>query len=110
MGCVQEAFATITPEMVTNSKLSLLRLARLCLQMNGDCVYFSFHNPFWRVLYRVSINDCRVQPAMESCQILNVPLSSAINECHIFRLGCWLLTRDKFQLCFTLANINVFII
>jgi hypothetical protein len=60
--------------------------------------------------YRVSINDCRVQPAMESCQILNVPLSSAINECHIFRLGCWLLTRDKFQLCFTLANINVFII
>jgi hypothetical protein len=34
-GCVQEAFATITPEMVTNSELSLLRLARLCLQMNG---------------------------------------------------------------------------
>jgi hypothetical protein len=33
--CVQEAFATITPEMVTNSKLNLLRLARLCLQMNG---------------------------------------------------------------------------
>jgi hypothetical protein len=32
---VQEAFATITPEMVTNSKLNLLRLARLCLQMNG---------------------------------------------------------------------------
>jgi hypothetical protein len=61
-------------------------------------------------IYRVSINDCRVQPAMESCQILNVPLCSAINECHIFRLGCWLLTRDKFQLCFTLANINVFII
>jgi hypothetical protein len=60
--------------------------------------------------YRVSINDCRVQPAMESCQILNVPLCSAINECHIFRLGCWFLTRDKFQLCFTLANINVFII
>jgi hypothetical protein len=52
----------------------------------------------------------RVQPAMETCQILNVPLCSANNECHIFRLGCWLLTRDKFQLCFTLANINVFII
>jgi hypothetical protein len=34
-GCVQEAFATITPEMVTNSKLSLLQLAQLCLQMNG---------------------------------------------------------------------------
>jgi hypothetical protein len=33
--CVQEAFATITSEMVTNSKLSLLRLAWLCLQMNG---------------------------------------------------------------------------
>jgi hypothetical protein len=63
-----------------------------------------------RDLYRVSINDCRVQPAMETCQILNVPLCSANNECHIFRLGCWLLTRDKFQLCFTLANINVFII
>jgi hypothetical protein len=61
-------------------------------------------------LYRVSINDCRVQPAMETCQILNVPLCSANNECHIFRLGCWLLSRDKFQLCFTLANINVFII
>jgi hypothetical protein len=61
-------------------------------------------------IYRVSINDCRVQPAMETCQILNVPLCWANNECHIFRLGCWLLTRDKFQLCFTLANINVFII
>jgi hypothetical protein len=46
---------------------------------------------------------------METCQILNVPLYSANNECHIFRLGCWLLTRDKFQLCFTLANINVHI-
>jgi hypothetical protein len=62
-------------------------------------------------LYRVSINDCRVQPAMETCQILNVPLCSANNECHIFRLGCWLSTRDKFQLCFTpvmylLFNIN----
>jgi hypothetical protein len=54
-------------------------------------------------LYRVSINDCLVQPAMDTCQILNVPLCSANNECHIFRLGCWLLTRDKFQLCFTLA-------
>jgi hypothetical protein len=65
-------------------------------------------------LYMVSINDCRVQPAMETCQILNVPLCSANNECHIFRLGCccWLLTRDKFQLCFAAANINdnVFII
>jgi hypothetical protein len=60
--------------------------------------------------YRVSINDCRVQPAMETCQILNVPLCSANNKCHIFRLGCWLLTRDKFQLCFTPVNINVFII
>jgi hypothetical protein len=45
---------------------------------------------------------------METCQILNVPLYSANNEYHIFRLGCWILTRDKFQLCFTLANINVF--
>jgi hypothetical protein len=35
-GRIQEAFATITPEMVTNSKRSLLRRARLCLQMNGD--------------------------------------------------------------------------
>jgi hypothetical protein len=52
--------------------------------------------------YRVSINDCRVQPAMETCQILNVPLCSANNECHIFRLGCLLLTRDKFQLRFLL--------
>jgi hypothetical protein len=34
-GRIQEAFATITPEMVTNSKRSLLRRARLCLQMNG---------------------------------------------------------------------------
>jgi hypothetical protein len=36
-GRVQETFATITetPEMVTNSKLSLLRRARLYLQMNG---------------------------------------------------------------------------
>jgi hypothetical protein len=56
---------------------------------------------------QVSKNDCRVQPAMETCQILNVPLCSANNECHIFRLSCWLLTRDKFQLCFTPANINV---
>jgi hypothetical protein len=32
---IQEAFATITPEMVTNSKRSLLRRARFCLQMNG---------------------------------------------------------------------------
>jgi hypothetical protein len=52
-GRVQEAFATITPEMITNSKLSFLRLARLCLQMNGGhfehllCIYFSFHGPFW---------------------------------------------------------------
>jgi hypothetical protein len=44
--------------------------------------------------YRVSVNDCRVQPAMETCQILNVPLCSANDECHIFRLGCWLLTSD----------------
>jgi hypothetical protein len=66
---------------------------------------FIFH-----FIYRVSIIDCRVQPAMETCQILNVPLCSANNECHIFRLGCLLLIRDKFQLCFTLANINVFII
>jgi hypothetical protein len=65
---------------------------------------------FYLKNYRVSINDFRVQPAMETCQILNVPLCSANNECHILRLGCWLLTRDKFQLCFTLANINVFII
>jgi hypothetical protein len=34
-GCIQEAFATITSEMVINSKRSLLRWARLCLQMNG---------------------------------------------------------------------------
>jgi hypothetical protein len=34
-GRVQETFATITPEMVTHSKRSLLRRARLCLQMNG---------------------------------------------------------------------------
>jgi hypothetical protein len=34
-GRLKETFATITPEMVTNSKLSLLRQARLCLQMNG---------------------------------------------------------------------------
>jgi hypothetical protein len=68
-------------------------------------------SPFYRVdIYRVSINDCRVQPAMETCQILNVPLCSANNERHIFRLGCLLLIRDKFQLCFTLANMNVFII
>jgi hypothetical protein len=57
-----------------------------------------------------SINDCRVQPTMETRQILNVSLCSANNECHIFRLGCWLLTRGKFQLCFTPTNINVFII
>jgi hypothetical protein len=47
---------------------------------------------------------------METCQILNVPLCSVNNECHIFRLSCWLLTRDKFQLCFAPADINVFII
>jgi hypothetical protein len=70
----------------------------------------SGHSVFMDNYYRVSINDCRVQPAMETCQILNVPLCSANNECHIFRLGCLLLIRDKFQLCFTLANINVFII
>jgi hypothetical protein len=36
-GRIQEAFAIqlCTPEMVTNSKRSLLRRARLCLQMNG---------------------------------------------------------------------------
>jgi hypothetical protein len=45
-GRIQEAFATITPEMVTNSKRSLLRWARLCLQMNAtlstccNCIYF----------------------------------------------------------------------
>jgi hypothetical protein len=47
---------------------------------------------------------------MGTCQILNVPLCLANNESHIFRFGCWLLTRDKFQLCFAPANINVFII
>lgn len=32
---IQEAFATITPQMITDSKLSLLRRARLCLEMDG---------------------------------------------------------------------------
>jgi hypothetical protein len=31
----QEAFGTITPEMVRASKLNLLRRAQLCLEMNG---------------------------------------------------------------------------
>jgi hypothetical protein len=29
-------------------------------------------------------------------------------ERHIFRLGCWLLIGDKFQLCFASANVNIF--
>lgn len=32
---IQQAFATCTPQMITDSKLSLLRRARLCVQMNG---------------------------------------------------------------------------
>jgi hypothetical protein len=32
---LQEAFGTITPEMVRASKLNLLRRAQLCLEMNG---------------------------------------------------------------------------
>lgn len=32
---IQDAFATVTPEMVMESKSSLLRRARICLQMNG---------------------------------------------------------------------------
>jgi hypothetical protein len=32
---LQEAFRTITPEMVRASKLNLLRRAQLCLEMNG---------------------------------------------------------------------------
>jgi hypothetical protein len=88
---VRQTFVTATPYNV--------QIMHLCHQPVPMCN-----------MYRVSINDCRVQPAMETCQILNVPLCSANNECHIFRLGCWLLTRDKFQLCFTLANINVFIV
>jgi hypothetical protein len=32
---IQDSFATITPQMIMDSKLSLLRRARLCLEMNG---------------------------------------------------------------------------
>jgi hypothetical protein len=32
---LQEAFGTITPEMVRASKLNLLRRAQLCLEING---------------------------------------------------------------------------
>ena len=32
---IQEAFNAVTPQMIMESKLSLLRRARLCLQMNG---------------------------------------------------------------------------
>lgn len=32
---IQNSFATITPQMIMDSKLSLLRRARLCLEMNG---------------------------------------------------------------------------
>jgi hypothetical protein len=34
--------------------------------------------------YRISINDCLVQLAMNS------RINSVNSECHIFRLGCWL--------------------
>jgi hypothetical protein len=33
--CLQEAFGTITPEMVRASKLNLLRRAQLCLEIKG---------------------------------------------------------------------------
>ena len=32
---IEEAFASLTPQMILDSKLSLLRRARLCIQMNG---------------------------------------------------------------------------
>jgi hypothetical protein len=32
---LEEAFGTITPEMVRASKLNLLRRAQLCIEMNG---------------------------------------------------------------------------
>jgi hypothetical protein len=51
-GRIQEAFATITPEMVRNSKRSLLRRARLCLQMNGG----HFEHLLWLYLFFVSLS------------------------------------------------------